>query len=148
MDSVCYLVGGRAYYWNPQAFAAVSIGRSSVRSQLLSICYFWSILAFIWRKVTGKHSVPAENLLVIRVTVLSKQLLPTLLCLLKASIWCESIMKNDRSMTHLDTLLYNDRNTQLANWLSCNQELTQHSVRHRNKSIWVHKLFQNNWRKS
>ena len=76
----------------------LSIGRSSIRSQLVSICYFWNILAFIWRKVTGECSVPAESLLVIRVTVYCRNnnCLHTLLCLLKASIlvwisyekWC------------------------------------------------------------
>lgn len=64
--------------WSPQAFAAVSVGSASITSQLLTICYFCSILAFIWRKVTGECSAPVERCACHQSNrVLSEELLPT-----------------------------------------------------------------------
>ena len=90
--------------WSSQAFATLSVARSSIRSQLLCICYFWSILAFIWRKVTGKHSVLTENLLVITVTVYCWNNY-CLHCAAswKLAFWCESARKSDAPLPHTRT---------------------------------------------
>lgn len=97
LDSACsQLREGKAYPKVLKHLLLVSIGRFSIRSQLLTICYSCSILAFLWRKVTGDCSVPAENLLVIGVTACCWNSY----CLHCSASWklafgYESIMKSD-----------------------------------------------------